>query len=449
MRFDTIIRGAQVVMPEGVQRLDVAIGDGTIVALATDLHEPAGQTIDASGLHLFPGVIDAHVHFNEPGRTEWEGWATGSAALAAGGGTCCFEMPLNADPPTLDAIAFDLKHAAAAASSRVDFALWGGLTPDNLDKLDELADRGVVGLKAFMSDSGIDDFHHADEQTLRRGMSIAARRGMIVAVHAESESMTRRLTAKHRTGGRGWADYLASRPVEAEVEAIEHAISLAAETGCRLHIVHVSSGTAIEAAKRLTGSLSVDVTLETCPHYLLLSEADLVRQGASAKCAPPLRSQAEVERLRACLLRGDIDIVASDHSPAPATMKRGDDVFAIWGGIAGIQSTLPALLTLGIPAVQVAQRTAARVAERFGIARKGRIAVGNDADIAFVDLHATYTLARENLLDRHQLSPYVGRQFTGLVRRTMACGQTIFVDGSMVGSSCGRLVCPTPLRSRT
>ncbi|HEX8913578.1 MAG TPA: amidohydrolase family protein, partial [Humisphaera sp.] len=242
MSFDLLIRNGQVVTPDGVCQLDVAVDGGRIVEVAEDLAGPAKEEVDASGLHVFPGLIDAHVHFNEPGRTDWEGFDTGSAALAAGGGTCFFEMPLNAHPPTLDGASFDLKLAAALRNSRTDFALWGGLTPANLDKLEELADRGVVGFKAFMSNSGIDDFGRADDLTLYRGMQIAAKLGLPVAVHAESEELTSRLTAEARAAGRtSVRDYLDSRPIIAEVDAIRRAIAFAQDTGCSLHIVHVSS----------------------------------------------------------------------------------------------------------------------------------------------------------------------------------------------------------------
>src|SRR4051812_6301418 len=267
MSFDVIIRGGNVVTPDGVRAVDVAIAGGEIVEIALAIGGGAKEEIDATGCHVLPGLIDAHVHFNEPGRTEWEGFATGSSALAAGGGTCFFDMPLNASPPTLDGASFDAKREAAERSSRTDFALWGGLTPDNLDKMEELAERGVIGFKAFMSGSGIDDFGRADDLTLYRGMKMAARLGLPVAVHAESEEITARLGAEIRArGGRGWRDYLASRPIVAEVEATQRAITLAAETGCRLHIVHVSNSRSSELVRLAASHSGANVTCETCPH---------------------------------------------------------------------------------------------------------------------------------------------------------------------------------------
>src|SRR5579885_1790017 len=242
-QYDLIIRGGMLVSAEAKTQSDLAISDGCVAACAPEIEGSATEEIDAHGLHIFPGVIDAHVHFNEPGRTEWEGFATGTRALAAGGATACIEMPLNAHPPTIDGPSFDLKVAAARASAVVDFALWGGIVPGNLAQLDELAARGVIGFKAFMSASGIDDFAASDDLTLYEGMARAAQLRRIVAVHAENDAITRELAARAQAEGRtGIRDYLASRPVVAELEAISRAILFAAETGCALHIVHVSTG---------------------------------------------------------------------------------------------------------------------------------------------------------------------------------------------------------------
>ena len=341
-RYDLIVRGGMVVTPEGAEPADVAIEDGTIVAVEAGLPGDAAEVIDARGLHVLPGVVDVHVHFNEPGRTDWEGWATGSAACAVGGTTTVAEMPLNASPPTLDGASFDAKAAAAQASSHVDFALWGGLTPRNLDRLEELAGRGVIGFKAFMANSGIDDFPAADDATLYEGMRQAAQLGLPVAVHAENDAITAALAARAIAAGRtSTHDYLASRPAIAEIEAISRALLLAEETGCALHVVHVSTGRGIAliAEARARG---VDATAETCPHYLLFAEEDFARLGAIAKCAPPLRPRCEAAELWECLAQGDVHVIASDHSPAPPTMKTGADHFAIWGGISGCQSLLTA-----------------------------------------------------------------------------------------------------------
>ncbi|MGZ3666957.1 MAG: allantoinase AllB, partial [Ktedonobacterales bacterium] len=295
--YDVIVRGGMVVTRSDAHCADIGVAEGRIVEVADEIAGTAVQEIDAGGLHVFPGVIDAHVHFNEPGRSEWEGFATGTRALAAGGATACFDMPLNAHPPTVDGASFDAKVAAARASALVDFGLWGGIVPGNVDRLDELADRGVVGFKAFMSASGIEDFAAVDDLTLYEGISRAARLGCLVAVHAENDAITsglaRRAVAEGRTEIR---DYLGSRPVVAELEAISRAILFAEETGCTLHIVHVSCGRGVELVAQAQAR-GVDVSCETCPHYLVLTEEDVERLGALAKCAPPLRSRAEQDAL--------------------------------------------------------------------------------------------------------------------------------------------------------
>jgi allantoinase len=415
---------------------DIAVEDGVIAAVGREL-PGAREEIDARGLVVLPGVIDAHVHFNEPGRADWEGWASGTRALAAGGGTACVEMPLNAHPPTIDGAAFDAKLAAARAAAVVDFALWGGLVGGNLDRLDELAARGVVGFKAFMCDSGIEDFPAVDDDALGAGMARAAALGLPVAVHAERPSALR------PPRGGGWRDWVASRPVAAEVAAIERALELAAETGCALHVVHVSSGAGIAAvaAARARGS---DVSCETCPHYLVLGEDDLETLGTLAKCAPPLRPAAEREALWQHLEAGRIDFVASDHSPSPPAMKAGDFATA-WGGIAGVQTLLPLLLEAGrLPLAAIAALTAGAPADRLRLPGKGRLAPGADADLVLVEPAAHEVLRSEDLHDRHRANPFVGRPLRGTVVRTIARGRTVFAAGRITAEAGGRLLTPTP-----
>ena len=459
--LDLILRNGTVITPDGLQQTDIAVADGKIVSLAAP--GAAREEIDATGLHIFPGVIDSHVHFNEPGRADWEGIATGSRALAAGGGTLFFDMPLNAHPPTCDAASFDEKLLAAQEQSVTDFALWGGLVPGNLDKMEQLAARGVIGFKAFMADSGIGDFSCVDDATLKAGMRRAAELGRLVAVHAESEPITARLTVEALAENRiSVRDYLNSRPIYQELEAIQRAIHIAGETKCSLHIVHVSSGAgvALVASARSHGA---DVTCETCPHYLVMTEDDMERIGALAKCAPPLRTKSAQDVLWRYLEKGHICTVGSDHSPSTPEMKRNFNFFKVWGGISGVQHTLSLLLTewsAGLrpgvfaeptasdlldqrPALQlISDLLSANAAARFNIPNKGRIAAGFDADFALVDLKRKFTVAKEDLLYRHPQSPYVGRTLTGRVVRTILRGQTIYKDGKITTTGGGKLIKP-------
>lgn len=440
--FDLIIRNGTVVTPEGERKTDVGVAEGRIVSLGGG---SAAEEIDAVGLHVFPGVIDSHVHFNEPGRADWEGIETGSRALAAGGGTAFFDMPLNAHPPTCDAESFALKLAAAQKNSLTDFAFWGGLVPGNLDKLEELAACGVVGFKAFMSDSGIEDFPCVENPVLKEGMKIAAQLGKLVAVHAESEAMTSRLTASALMENKiSIRDYLNSRPIYQEVEAIHRAIQMASDTKCSLHIVHVSSGAGV-ALIASAQNQGVDVTCETCPHYLVMTEEDVERIGALAKCAPPLRTKSAQDVLWRYVENGNVSTIGSDHSPAPPEMKRDQNFFKVWGGISGVQHNLPLLLTAGhfnrgLALPRIASLLSANVARRFKISNKGKIAVGYDADFAFVDLKQSFTVAKDDLFYRHPQSPYIGRALTGRVVQTILRGKTIFKDGKIVGDNRGQLI---------
>ena len=440
---DVVVRGGTVVFPDGRKVADVRIDGDHIVEVGQDL-AGGDQEIDARGLHVFPGLIDIHVHFNEPGRTEWEGGETGSHALAAGGGTVFFDMPLNSSPCTLTARDVDLKRAALEASSVTDFGLWGGLVPGSVEHMTDMASHGVVGFKAFMCDSGLPEFPRADEKTLWAGMREASRLGLPVAVHAEDHEMTRRLTSTMR--GTAAADYLASRPVAAEVEAIAQAVEIARETGVWLHIVHVSSGSGV--AKVLEGvARGIDVTMETCPHYLFFTADDLERLGVVAKCAPPLRDAGECLSLWTEVREGGVDIIASDHSPTDPALKKEGDFRSSWGGIAGVQSTLAVLCGRSpdgrrIRFERIASLMAATPASRFSLRGKGSLSAGNDADMVLVNPARSATLDQGRLLQRHQASPYLGYPLAGTIVRTIRRGETIFANGVIVATTKGKFIRP-------
>jgi allantoinase len=430
MPADVVIRGLE---------FDIAIEDERIVAAGPEL--PGGRReIDARRFIVLPGLIDAHVHFNEPGRADWEGAATGSRALAAGGGTLFVDMPLNSTPCTVTAAEFDKKRDALAAASLTDFALWGGLIPGHIGEMEELSARGVVGFKAFLCDSGLPEFPRADDLTLYEGMVEAARLKRPVAVHAESEEITAGLTARLRAQGRhDIPAFLESRPVVAEVEAIRRAATLARAAGCALHIVHISSGSGVAAALEARAQ-GADISIETCPHYLFFTEEDLLRIGAVAKCAPPLRKKSEQQALIDYGLREGIDIVGSDHSPCPPELKDRENFFEIWGGIAGVQSTLPVLWELGFLPDRIAAVTAANPAFRFGLPNRGMLTVGSYADIVLLNPGGVTSHADASLLHRHRTSPYAGRAMKGAVHQTIRRGSTIFAGGTIFDGTKGQFV---------
>ena len=447
-----VIRGGTAVLPTGQRRVDIAVRDGVISAIGSEVHDK-GDTIDARGLMVLPGVIDAHVHFNEPGRADWEGWEAGTRGAAAGGVTTVLEMPLNAHPPTTTVAAFDAKCAVASQQALVDFGLWGGMVPENLAELESLHHRGVVGFKAFMSNSGIDDFHRVPDGVLAIGLKTTARLNALVGVHAESHEMVERmgaaLIAAGRTDRLAWCE---ARPPAAEVDAIRRLLVSMRGAGrnVRVHVVHVScaEGVATVDAARSKG---LAISAETCPHYLAFTATDFARIGPPLKCAPPLRDAAARDALWHEVLAGRVDLIGSDHSPCPAAdkAKGNEDVWKAWGGIAGIQATLPVLMTEGVHArglsfERIAHLTATAPAQLFGLyPRKGAIAVGADADLALVDTTHEWTFQAGDLQTRSGVSAYLGKTFRGKVVRTIVRGATVFTDGAVTGTpGWGKLLRP-------
>ena len=441
-RADLAIRGA-IVISDGAYPRDVLIREGRISALVEAGAASAAREIDARGLLALPGMVDAHVHFNEPGRTDWEGWSSGSGAAAAGGTTTVLDMPLNSVPPVLDGASFDMKKAAAENASIVDFGLWGGLVDADPASLGELAERGAVGVKAFLCDSGVAEFPALHEQDLVPALRAAADAGLVVALHCEDETLVREATARVRGGGRHDAvAWVQSRPPLVEVRAVAAACAAAREAGARIHIVHAS---AIEAlgAVGAARDMGTDVTVETCPHYLTFDDDDLARHGAALKCAPPIRDARNRDGLWRALLQGKIDFVASDHSPCSRELKAPGDIFAAWGGVAGAQSLLSAVFS-GVAAHAgdaldmhklagfVVWRLAARPAKRFGLwPRKGTITQGSDADIVLFDPDREWTLDGAESQTRG-IDPYVGRSFRGKVVRTLVRGRTVYNEREAV-----------------
>ncbi|MDI3327517.1 MAG: allantoinase AllB [Alicyclobacillaceae bacterium] len=451
---DWIIRGGRVVLDEETCDLDIVVRGGVIAEFTRSPERYSLPVFDVQGMTVMPGMIDVHVHFNEPGREDWEGFETGSAALAAGGCTTYVDMPLNSLPPTVRVSLLEQKAALAGQKSVVDYAFWGGLVPQNLEDIEGLSEAGVVGFKAFMSSPGTQeegDFQRVDDDALLRGMRLIARTGKILMLHAEDEQMVSALTADKRRRGRvGIRDYLQSRPPEAERIAVRKALHYARLTSCRLHFAHVSWAETVAEIDRAKQE-GLDVTLETCPHYLILTEDDAERIGPVAKCAPPLRSRENRERLWALLAEGRIDMISSDHSPCPPSMKiaPGGDMFDVWGGIAAGQSSYELILDeghirRGLPLPDIARWVAYNPAKRLGfLPRKGRIAPGYDADLVVVNFAHSYTLRAEDLYDRHRQSPYIGRRLSCRIEATLNRGRVVYrrPDG-IVGGAGGQWIKP-------
>src|SRR3989441_9006584 len=432
MRYETVVAGGLLVTGSGVLRGYLGINDGRIATISED---PliGDDMVDARDRVVLPGAVDLHVHFNEPGRTPWEGWGPGSPAAAAGGVTTAVEMPLNAMPPTTTAEALSAKVQAAEASSVVDFALWGGLITDNLAHLPALASAGVIGFKAFMCPTGTPEFTHVEDGILYEGLCRINELGLFLSVHAESHWITRhnteRLQSQGRTDRRAWTE---ARPPAAELEAIQRVLFLATRAGCRLHIVHM---TLPEGAEMIQESKAAGqpVTVETCAHYLTLTDDDLVRLGPVAKCAPPLRDRATQEGLWQDVLQGRIDCLTSDHSPCPTEDKtRGDeDIWQAWGGISGVQTLVPLMLSEGVhrrgmTLPQFATLLSATPAKIAGLwPRKGGIQIGADADLLIIDVNREWVVEGAGLQSRHKHSPFIGRSMQGWIDLVLRRGAAV------------------------
>lgn len=448
MNYDLLIKNGNVVLHDGVRKIDIGIKNEKIVALGENLEGSSTKTLDAKEQYVMPGMVDTHVHISEPGRTEWEGFETGSKALAAGGTTSYVEMPLNALPATTNRDALNLKLDAAIDQNYVDYAFYGGLIPGNVDQLEEQVDGGVLAFKCFISNCGSDipdDFTNVDDYTLYKGMQKLAELDQILCIHAENPDITDGITNEMIANGQTSAmDYPDSRPIFTEVEAVQRAILLARETGCKLHLVHISTQEAVQEILKARRS-GVDVTVETCTHYLALTAEDVEDIGPRAKCQPPLRKKADQVRLWDELIAGNIDWITSDHSPCTEDLKEGN-LFEAWGGISGCQNNVDITFDVvvkehGIPVEKYVDMIATNPAKRFNIKNKGEISIGKDADIIFVDPNQSYILKREDLYYKNKFSAYEGRKINTRVTKTLVRGNVVFdLEQGIVGEPIGQLI---------
>jgi allantoinase len=459
-----VIQASRVVLPDGIRPAEVRISEGKIDYVGPITSPPgarvgwggagvgsgggvepgaevapgeASEIVLADDEVLLPGLVDTHVHVNEPGRTDWEGFATATRAAAAGGITTIVDMPLNSIPPTTNAGALRIKREAAAGQVHVDVGFWGGAVPGSVGFMPRLHDGGVFGFKVFLRDSGVPEFPPVDQAGLAAVIEQAAALGNVVLVHAEDSAV---IDAAPPPAGRGYPQYQASRPPEAEVAAIAQVIDAAERAGARAHILHLSAADALpllDAAR----SRGAAITVETCPHYLALAAEDIPDGATQFKCAPPIRERANRERLWQALRDGIIDCVVSDHSPCPPELKHLDDgdFGAAWGGISSVQLSLPVVWSQarerGFSLDDVVRWMSARPAEIAGLAGKGRIAPGFDADLVAFAPDDALDVDPLRLHHRHKVTPYAGQRLHGVVRRTWLGGTP--VDG---GPPSGRLL---------
>ncbi len=412
----------------------VTIEDGRIRRVAP--FSESAHVVVPDGQVLLPGLVDAHVHLNDPGRTAWEGAATGTAAAAAGGVTTIVEMPLNSIPVTTSPAALEAKRRALAGRMAVDVAFWGGAVPENLGALAQLLQAGVVGVKCFLAPSGIDEFGHLDAAQLEAALAELAAAGGLLIAHAELDELL------GEASGPVFADFVASRPPRAEAEAVRRVVEAARRTGARAHIVHVSAAESVDLLRRAKAD-GVAVTAETCPHYLALSADEIPDGEGRFKCCPPIRERAHQDALWRGVLDGTIDAIVSDHSPATAELKGERDLGVAWGGIAGVQTGLAAVWTEArrreIPLERILPAFTTGPARVAGLDR-GEIRAGAPAHLAVFAPGDERILAADELLYRNRISPWIGRPLAGAVSETYLHGARIFASGRGVVTGSGREV---------
>ncbi|MFR9794405.1 allantoinase AllB [Streptomyces sp. MS06] len=441
---ELVLRSRRVITPQGVRAAAVVVGDGRVAAvLPHDAEIPAGARLEDLGDDvLLPGLVDTHVHVNDPGRTEWEGFWTATRAAAAGGITTLVDMPLNSLPPTTTVDHLRTKQRVAADKAHVDVGFWGGALPDNVKDLRPLHEAGVFGFKAFLSPSGVDEFPPLDQEQLARSLAEIAGFGGLLIAHAEDPH---HLAAAPQRGGPRYSDFLASRPRDAEDTAIAALIAQAERLGARVHVLHLSSGDALPLI-RAARAAGVAVTVETCPHYLTLT-AEEVPDGASEfKCCPPIRESANRDLLWQALADGTVDCVVTDHSPSTADLKTPDFATA-WGGISGLQLSLAAMWTeartRGHGLQDVVRWMSSRTAELAGLTQKGAIEAGRDADFAVLAPEEAFTVDPAALQHRNRVTAYAGKTLHGVVKSTWLRGERIFAGGEFTDPR-GRLLTRRP-----
>ena len=444
-----ILRGRRVITPEGERPAAIHIRDGIIAAITAFDEIPArAMVVDAGDSIILPGLVDTHVHINEPGRTDWEGFSTATKAAAAGGVTTLIEMPLNSIPATTTAAAYREKIVAAAGHLQVDVGFWGGVVPGNSGELLALWNEGVFGFKCFLIPSGVEEFAYVTESDLRAALPELAAMGAPLLVHAELPGPIETAAAERPANAQPnlYATWLASRPREAENEAIALLLRLSREFNAHIHIVHLASSDAVAPLRRAK-SEDTNISVETCPHYLTFAAEEVPDGATQFKCAPPIREQKNREKLWSALQDATIDLIASDHSPCPPSMKLREqgDFLGAWGGISSLQLGLPVMWTQarsrGYALTDVARWMCSGPARLASLTKKkGAIRVGCDADLVIFDPDRKFRVDPTALHHRHKITPYAGRELTGVVEMTFLRGQLVFDNGQFAGTPQGRVL---------
>jgi len=457
-----VIRARQVVLPESVAAASIHVTGEKITSIESYDNIPDGCELIEAGHDsiLMAGLVDTHVHINEPGRTEWEGFATATRAAAAGGVTTVIDMPLNSIPPTTTIAGFKAKTQSAQRQCYVDTGFWGGVVPGNTGELAALFELGVVGFKCFLIHSGVDEFPNVTEDDLRTAMPELTKLGAVLIVHAEVPGPISRTgipacpsSAEGQTAETDrnvcptkYQTFLDSRPRAAENEAVELMIRLSREFGTRIHVVHHSSADALPMLREAK-SAGVKITAETCPHYLAFAAEEIPDGATEYKCCPPIRERQNREELWQALKNGTLDMIVSDHSPCPPEMKLREtgDFLKAWGGISSLQLRLPVVWTeargLGFSILDIARLLCSAPAELVALSnRKGSIKIGYDADLVIWNPEKQFTVDGEALQHRHKLTPYEGRVLSGVVEKTFLRGRKIYDGGEFAGEPRGLLL---------